>query len=313
MGIEEKEKDRFAALLAVSLGERQKGGECLTDGEFAALLDGRLDPEKRNKLLAHIDTCDSCFRIWVDSQGAMLTKKSVWRRYAPALSIAVSACLLFLLVQLWQAPGGLRTLLPGGRHALPPGGLHAMLDKGFSIVQEELPARQKLPPLPWDRERTGYGFGPSPADTIKNRAFGAGIWMGRGTLLKGGTPKALPDFLLPAARENELTWPETESASYFELGRWCSLVRAASLSPVILSERFWKDQTRAFEGILEEISGKGQEESDEVVIARLKAIGLQLESAGENFSNRNLRKKIAGEITILIDLLSPRKPAGTGS
>ncbi len=294
--MDEKEKNVSAALLTLALDQKEAGGRCLSDAEFAALVDGRVTPEARNKLLAHIDGCDACYGIWVDSAWSHPGEKSAWPRYATGLGISVSACLIFYFAQIWQSPVN----------------IHSLVDNGFRIVQEEVPLKETLPPLPWDLERAGYGFGPSASDTMENLAFGAGVWMGRDTISNDRTPKALPEFLLPPASGGERTWSETKSAPYFELGRWCSLVRAASVASVILSEAFWKDQVLAFEKIREEIAGSNQVKKSGVVNARLKAIASQLEKAKENNWNRNQRKKIAGEINVLIELLSPRRPAGTG-
>lgn len=298
MGLREKEKDRFAALLTIALDGQDPQGECLSDGEFAALLDGRVDPRQRNNLLTHIDGCDSCFKIWVDWERGQPAKKSAWPRYAAGVGIAVSACLVLFIVHMWFPPDH---------------DIHTLLDNGFKIVHQELPVQKKLPSLPWNREKTGYGFGPSVPNTLQNRAFGAGFWRGHIALFRENNSKTVPEFLLPPPNDEGVTWSENEAAPYFELGRWCSLVQAASLYPMILSEAFWQDQTRVFKEIQEKISQKEQQERDMVVAARLKAIGFQLKKVGENVSTRKHRKKIAGEINILIDLLSPQKPAETGS
>lgn len=298
MGIDEKGKNAFAALLTLALDQdqsdqREARGECLSDAEFAALMDGRVAPDVRNKLLAHIDGCDACYKIWVNSECARPSGKNPWQRYAAGLGIAVSACLIFCLVQIWQSPD-----------------IHSLVDNGFRVVQGELSLEEALPTLPWELERTEYGFGPSPSDTIEKIAFGAGLWMGRDTISNPKTSKELPEFLLPSAGGGKPVWPETTSAPYYELGRWCSLVRAASISSAIFSEHFWKDQVLAFGEIREEITGGNQDKKNGVVTARLKAIGAGLEKATENNWNRTQRKKIVREINVLIDLLSPRRPVG---
>ncbi len=296
MAFEDNEKDRLSALLAVALDEREAGGECPDSGRFAALMDGRLSPEERGRLLAHIDGCDACFRIWVDLRGAASAQKPLWQRYLPGIAVAACACLIFFMVQarlIQDAP-------------------HALLDNGYKTAKIRLLPGKGHAHLPWEKESGVYGFGPRIPSPPGKRAFGAGLWMGR-RALSGGGPGTPPDFLLPPETGGGGTWAETKYAPFYELGRWCKLVRRASLSPVIFSEAFWDQQIRAFEGIHDGISSGNLKQPDRVTAERLRKIGLHLNKGTEMFSKRTHRKRMAAEIGILVELLSPRKPLGSRS
>lgn len=54
-------------------------------------------------------------------------------------------------------------------------------------------------------------------------------------------------------------------------------------------------------------------EKDDILLTRLETIALKLKETRKHPSPPNHGKKLAGEINILIDLLSPGKPLGAGS
>lgn len=311
MAFKQKKNNRFAALVTLALDgqEQPDNGECLSDSAFAALMDGRTTSEERSRLLAHIDGCDACFRIWVDTNQPVFPRKSAWRRYFPGMAVAASVCLLMVLFHIWQSPD----IRHSPERSTSP---ESLVDNGLKFLQQKYPGQgASLSQLPWEREKAGYGFAPSPSNAMENRAFGAGLWMGKQALSSSPAPAELPLFLKLSSKAEPITWSGTRFAPYYELGRWCSLVKAALLISQPLPEQFWKGQNQALEKMLgkisSEISRPGKAKNN-VLAARLETISLQLKNI-PNFSPKSShRKKLAAEIDILTTLLSPDKPSGNG-
>src|ERR1043166_4235240 len=70
------EKPNSVTLSGCRWRERQKAAEDLTamehtgfpsDETLAAFIDGRLDPETRGKVIAHMTTCSECYSVFVNA------------------------------------------------------------------------------------------------------------------------------------------------------------------------------------------------------------------------------------------------------
>jgi len=76
------------------------------------------------------------------------------------------------------------------------------------------------------------------------KAFGAGLWTARESLLET-RDITLPTPLLPPTPED--SWLKTEWAPYFDLGRWTLLLWTASEFPDERAKSFWDQQRAIFD------------------------------------------------------------------
>ncbi|RKZ83296.1 MAG: hypothetical protein DRR19_19325, partial [Candidatus Parabeggiatoa sp. nov. 1] len=76
------------------------------------------------------------------------------------------------------------------------------------------------------------------------KAFGAGLWTARESLLET-RDITLPTPLLPPTPED--SWLKTDWAAYFDLGRWTLLLWTASEFPDEMAKSFWDEQRAIFD------------------------------------------------------------------
>jgi len=109
-----READRRTALLGLAADiNSEKQRECLTSTEMSNLLDGRCSDSQRQSFVAHLSSCDTCYREWLEleqelSEDTTHYKKLLFfqRKYLTVTGslLAAAASIVFYL-NLDQSPG----------------------------------------------------------------------------------------------------------------------------------------------------------------------------------------------------------------
>lgn len=260
-----KEKDRsfkkrLRALFALSVETRKDKGECPTTAELAALIDGNLNAEKRDALLAHLDACPDCYHEWL-AAASMLTENdqalapaphqsqgragfSAFKsRFSIALAVAASLALL-VYVNIFRQPS-----------------FPELINQQYQIVMET--PKPDTPALPTGQAggqtsktvKPVYGFtgssqdGPSPFA----QTFLSGFQTGR-TMLEKRT-KPFKDM-------------EAEHQAFFWAGRWLALLSYLCDSGETRSKEFWETQHLTTQRLLENFNHHVDNENEAVLLSR---------------------------------------------
>ncbi|MEO5364547.1 MAG: zf-HC2 domain-containing protein [Magnetococcus sp. DMHC-8] len=196
--------DQLAVLLTLA-AEQGEAGACPPPPSLTALLEGRLPAAERTALLAHLDRCAACYRVWLGT-AALLPVQSAqvvpWRRayYRPVLSALALAAGLVLVLVRWDPwapdlPGMLTTAYQTARlHALP------------STAGQTMPLV-----MPGKEGGLALGFAGSGGPSPVSRAFAAGAGTGW-EMVQGRSTTASPAV-------------EPEWMLYHHLGRWTLLLQ----------------------------------------------------------------------------------------
>lgn len=313
-----EKKDRLGVLLALSSQEPVDKGPCPSVEVLAAFIDGTLEPQKRETILAHLNACSTCYHDWL---AVSSTKPQSLRIYllsklgaaaaalqsfvrkqrmhlVPGFVMAAAVCLVFFL---W---------LPGLRSPAVPD----LIDESYkcTVIQEISLKPDVSSQFPWERVDLSYGFASPTRYSHASRAFGAGLWAGRQALLEEDDLLSMPDFLYPRWQADNDTaknnWSETPWAIYFWMGRWCFLVQAVCSSGEDIPYEFWERQAIILDRIQKDYATMPEQakENSGIVSAKLERLKSILENIDKNSLGERHRQAGATEIDFLIEHLSPQ-------
>ncbi|MBU0990849.1 MAG: hypothetical protein KJ737_00020 [Proteobacteria bacterium] len=251
-------QNRLRALFALSIHKKHTDQkECLSVDEMAALIDGRITPQKRNILLSHLDACPSCYAEWLaaaamvsddeEAQCDPIKKDGFFRKYKNTFvsSMAVAAALiLIVLLTIYHQPAVPSLINDQYKMAF---------DSGLSLTNLNSP-------IDSDTESSKslfqfYGFGGStnaPSSPFA-QSFISGFQTGRIILMSSSE-------LLKNSEE-----PKND---YFWAGRWFALLSSACESKGQIPDSFWEVQQKSiglFRGIF---NRHAKEESEAVILVR---------------------------------------------
>ncbi|MGH8615485.1 MAG: hypothetical protein ACREYF_26555 [Gammaproteobacteria bacterium] len=293
-------KDRALALFALAATDTPQATSCPSEETLAQFIDGRLSGQGREAMLAHLNRCRACYHHWLEvtayltssdsaapAPGNTRPAASLWQRlqiwfgdWSIAVPVAVSVVVVFALVLWWpRSPD-----------------LNAELDLAYAKLRSEHAAfAQASLPLPW--EGAALGFSESQASTPR-RAFGAGLWTGKHAF-SGTNKEALPEFLTPPGA---LTWPETEWAEYYALGRWMMLVWTLAASEPNKGD--WREQAAIGQRLHSELSKQGARPEGQRPTAALERLQAQL-AALQREANARHRAELRRSLEIAMQQLAP--------
>lgn len=109
-----READLRAALLGLAADRKtEKQGSCLSSQEMAEFLDGKCEADLYQSFLAHLSSCDSCYREWLELDQELFHNRSVPRKVflfqrkflAVSGSLLAAAASVVFYLNLDQAPG----------------------------------------------------------------------------------------------------------------------------------------------------------------------------------------------------------------
>ena len=82
--------------MAGAIAEEEAPGPCLTDGDMAAIVEGSLVDEERNRLMEHLSSCETCLKVFITSQrilGKKAHRQLSSRFILPSVGVAIAALL----------------------------------------------------------------------------------------------------------------------------------------------------------------------------------------------------------------------------
>ncbi|HHJ38535.1 MAG: hypothetical protein AXA67_08210 [Methylothermaceae bacteria B42] len=195
-------------------------GECPPDAVMAAFLEHRLDQRGKKKMLTHLNRCEDCYRLWVET--SLLLHEE-----APESAATTPSQVKEKRPSLWDKMRGWLPAAPVLVPALAGAALTVavvavLVNRPDSQLQqptlialiENHPGAEKLAaqlPEPW--EGTPLAFD-SESYSAAERAIAAGIWETKHRLADGQAP-------LPGILEGDLTqWRQADLKPYYQLGQW---------------------------------------------------------------------------------------------
>lgn len=332
--------DRMQVLLALAVQEEKPAEPCPSDEQLAAFIDGRLNTNEHEDILKHLNACSPCYRQWSDISSVLegeqepepgldhslgypgpvglpnpadcksrpgqvgpnddqapepLSRICIWERAAAGFAFAVAACLVLFL-----------------NFYIPP--VENLIAESYKTAfTQEMTFRHdnlgKVLSFPWEKSGQAYGFSPSGQPDPGSRAFGSGLWSGSQELPKLKKTTPMPDFLSSKWKDETGTkannWSETPWAHYFSMGQWCFLLRAVCMSDTDILPAFWDQQNLILKQIQKHFEKNG--EDARIVSQRLGNIKSVLEKLNRNSPGKKQRRKIASELAMLIEYLSPQR------
>lgn len=213
------------AALATGATHTDHDDDCPPADQLAAFIDGALYGDARRSMLVHLEQCEICRQHWLEvahvindvepervsvkaHNESLLSRlrrdlEGFFEPWKLAASSAAVAAVVGLVVTLSIAPDIAEQI--DAQYA-------TRLQDGDALAQQ---ARDM--PLPWESAALGFS---EPEPSPPRRAFGAGIWRGRMTLL-GEEQASLPQSL---AAPDQIAWSDTAWNGYYQFGRWALLV-----------------------------------------------------------------------------------------
>lgn len=255
-------QQRIALLALAATRPANDAGTCPGDARLAAFIERRLSGSAREAMLYHLNRCPTCYQVWLDTvedlqdEGPTPVRRpevsqtpngwqrllalTDWRLRLAIPAIAAAALAGTLLLRPWT-PAVTRQIDAQYQ------ALHSRPDAGLTtLVESELP-------LPWESAALGFSAGrPSPLQ----RAFGAGLWVGRAALMDKNTDVALPDFLKPTSAS---LWSDSEWATEYHAGRWIALLWALAQSD--RPDANWSAQREILDRIKRQLGARGADPS----------------------------------------------------
>lgn len=297
------------AMIALSVQDTSPPGDyCPSDGQLAAFAEGRLKHNEREMMLAHLIACPSCYSQWLDTSFSKpVATENVrktrplglsvtwWHRLCIGFPLAAAACLLFFLM----TPIPLSTQIARSYQT-------ALAQNSSFRSGEQILAFG----LPWEETQQRFAFGASAKQNPEHRAFGAGLWSGRHAFSKNQPSPPMPDILSPGWPGDPIQaqhWSETQYGICFSMGRWCFLLQAVCLSDKAFSQSFWKQQAAISDQIQKDfaLAVKDGSTHARIVGERLSTIQSVLKASAQKGLTRKQRRKVAREVGILTEYLSP--------
>ncbi|MCH9696564.1 MAG: hypothetical protein K0U68_00505 [Gammaproteobacteria bacterium] len=70
--------ERLIALIGLAAAKQNSHpGPCPSDEKMAELIDNSLDHKQRVTMLRHLNHCNSCYRLWVETTSMLLEEKDL--------------------------------------------------------------------------------------------------------------------------------------------------------------------------------------------------------------------------------------------
>jgi len=309
--------ERRLALLALAAKPTQTPSVCPSDEALAGFVEGRLEGEAREALLAHLNDCRACYHHWLEVAtyvtSAAQADRAETRAYEAPGDHSVAQPLgegreegrlsgifdrFHSLLTSWKMAVSAVTVAAAVVYVSifwPSLLLEPDLNQQISTAYVALLAQDasEMPrigsELPLPGEEAALGFTASrPAPPA--RAFGAGVWAGRAELVPSSAVSTPEVFAPPAERP----WNETAWADYYAFGRWTVLLWAgASLERAAVD---WHQQQAIREALSARLSDRldSEEEARRAVAAleRMEPLLAAVAEKADDVAFVNLRRAL---------------------
>ena len=297
----------LAVRIALAVDQPKPNGSCPSSMELAAFIDGRLDKKEHASMLAHLDSCETCYRTWlhaldhsddsISDFGDKINKRKAYSLGGLAAAAIIAGIMIFSNWNAFFAPDQAMLIADAYEQCLPH----------HEIFLEQNP--NKTIPIPHPHTEGIYGLATHAEISPANKAFGAGIITGVHQFEAPGTPLLLPDFVScePNAKGLITPWQKTAYAGYFYLGQYCVLlINACGNHPDLLPDKFWRQQSVIATAFKKEFESKGGDDDDARIAAREcgRIIPL-LDEMNTNTRKDHVCKTINTHARQLIDFLNP--------
>ncbi len=144
-------------------------------------------------------------------------------------------------------------------------------------------------------------FSAATPDLESAKAFGAGLFTGRATLLNKGTVE-MPELLLPPM--NQDSWLNTKWANDFELGRWTFLLWTVSLEDE-KPKAFWDEQRQILAQFKAAYRHKNNKKAEKVLYQLEKRIEPLLKKLPVNADDSDIYEDLASNLETMMNFLAP--------
>jgi len=296
--------DRLRVMLALAAQDSQEKGQCPSDEDMAAFIDGKLSSQQREAIFRHLNHCPDCYQDWLETASL---EKHGWKDLLIRIKITLSLWAGHLKIpQPLRMPGfalAFASLILIFWWAAKPTELDRMLDKSCQIASS-LHISPDRDSFPWEKTDSTFAFALAEKYSPPAQAFGAGLWDGKQQLSASSQRKPLPDFLLP--KEGKKDWQGTQWAVYYHTGRWSSLLQAVCAEDAEeMPDDFWKEQQMIIDRLEKGIRAGSEEEREAGFVKKgLSRISEILKKTPEN-PDRRMRYDMARESSLLTEQMIP--------
>jgi len=295
--------DQMKVKIALLQPDIQKStDECLSDPKLAALVDNRLDSKTNDRILKHIDSCDSCYMKWVEifsfsRKKPKPRKKTIIKQYQHEFItglMALAAVIIIYLLPLTPPPDPLHNLF---KIAISNNITYESLNYNSQATIENQIKRYMTV---WQQKN------------IENRrklfqekvAFVTGIYSASQQLSITDKPNKNPEYI-DVELMKQIDQEETSLSIFYNLGRWCLLLKAIAESTMTIPGDLWKEHFVFIETMSHKI-----EKCDDIlkidknlILSAFKTFNDHLNKNPQDFSNFEKRILISKEIEQVINIL----------
>lgn len=251
------QEEQTLVLLGLAATKPEPAEACLSAEQLAAFIDGQLSLPRRKAIMAHLNSCETCYREWLEvahaiaelqPQAVPSRKRAWWQRLREAwpvqprmiplaAALAMSLVVMALVIQkpqeTWQIP------------------------QLAATVQNHPGLDQALAALPRELADVSFGFSDRPQDPAK-QAFSEGFKQAR-RWLEGNS--AVED-----AVGQHSPWRD-----YYDLGQWTlltwMLAQAEGVSP-----KEWQGFIRHCQSLITRFEQRAGEEAAKQALTSLREI-----------------------------------------
>jgi len=316
--VEDKEfnRRRKEALIALACREPSEPGPCPSEAELAAFIEGEMEGERREEMLAHLDACPECYDTWLTA-GSFVQAEDERQRperissiteavrgrsrrayWISGASLALAAGLAFLL--LWTPPSDSR--------------LSRLIGQSYdqwSTLKGSGPIAPEVHFL-WKSTSQPYGFGgPRPPSELQT-AFGAGLSSRAENLLGEKGPVVNLDEMKGRYAQEGKQWPEawekTEWSPFYLLGQWSALLWTVCRSGAVMPAELWTSQKEICELLRKEIAAsKGDPEAVGIIGEALGRVAAIMDTAAGGGTGGSMAcQSIQAAIESMVNRLVPQ-------
>ncbi len=256
-----KEEERLVVMLGLAAGKPQPADQCPPAEQLSAFIDGRLSSPKRKAIMVHLNSCEQCYREWLEAALAITemqpqaapSQRPWWQLLRQAwhgrpwmipltAALAMSLVVIAIVIQTpsqeaWQIP------------------------QLAALVRNHPGVDQALAALPRDLGNSTFAFSDTPQNLAK-QAFSQGFQQAR-SWFDGAEGSSVLEPPEP--------WQRSSWADYYDLGQWAFLTWMLAQVEGVSAEE-WQVVSHHCQNLITRFEQKPKEPITEQVLASLLEI-----------------------------------------